>query len=248
MSTTADTEPKTTLGNPSLSRFPFEQLGPNKQKKRQKNYLSLVFKFWRHDSILSQYLGKHLGHGRLKHQPLLVNDWVKMKVQIPKVYFHMVSTDHLARLFTWLLLAGFIVLPVTFTSLHDSNALKSIGKAGKVVSNVVENIPILVIAWICFGFGIVGVAWLWWVNSDNFIWLTDQIFLPALLNAATGLMTTVINVYGSKGGHWSITALVTAYVSAFVLVVTLVLYKLYVGRIKPDWKEHVNMNPAYVHS
>ena len=83
----------------------------------------------------------------------------------------------LASLFTWLLLAGFIVLPGTFASIRNSQALNRIGKAGKIVVQAVQNLPLLWVAGIlCLG-GACGISWLWWENYDNYIWLVDRIFL-----------------------------------------------------------------------
>jgi hypothetical protein len=76
-------------------------------------------------------------------QPLVMNDWVKMKIEVPKIYLGILYTNMLASLFTWLLLAGFIVLPVIFNSLRNSHAIDSIGKAGKAVFGTVQNVPFL---------------------------------------------------------------------------------------------------------
>jgi hypothetical protein len=43
----------------------------------------------------------------------------------------------LVSLFTWFLLAGFIVLPVTFALLCSTRAVNSIKKAGKAVFGAV---------------------------------------------------------------------------------------------------------------
>jgi hypothetical protein len=47
------------------------------------------------------------------------------------------------------------------------------------------------------------------------------------LNSLVGLALTLINVYTTQGGHWSITAVVTATVTAFITLVTVTLYVLY---------------------
>lgn len=86
------------------------------------------------------------------------------------------TADMLASLLTWLLLAGFIVLPVTFASLRDSGALNSMGYPGKVAYGAVQNVHIL---WMAGAFcicGALGLSWLWWENRKNSIWLTDRIF------------------------------------------------------------------------
>ena len=100
-----------------------------------------------------------------------------MKTEVPRIYLGMLYTNFLATLFTWLLLAGFIVLPVTFASLRTSQALNRIGKAGRAVFIKVQNVPFLWVASTCFICGAVGLAWLWSENRSNYIWLSDRVFL-----------------------------------------------------------------------
>ena len=69
---------------------------------------------------------------------------------------------------------------------------------------------------------------------------------PALLNSLVGLVTTLINVYTTQGGHWSVTAVVTASVTAFITLVTVTLYVLYALWTEPAWKEHCAMNRHHV--
>jgi hypothetical protein len=115
--------------------------------------------------------------GNSEPRPVLMNDWIKMKIEVPKIYMGILYANLLAGLFTWLLLAGFMVLPVTFASLRSSRALNGIGKAGKAVFGAVQNIPLLGLAGACFGCGVIGISWIWWENRKNYIWLTDRVFL-----------------------------------------------------------------------
>jgi hypothetical protein len=86
-------------------------------------------------------------------------------------------TTLLASGFTWLLLAGFIVLPGTFASIRNSKALNDIGKTGRFVVHTVQHVQLLGLAsFLCF-IGASGIAWLWWKNNRNYIWLADRIFL-----------------------------------------------------------------------
>jgi hypothetical protein len=64
---------------------------------------------------------------------------------------------------------------------------------------------------------------------------------PAFLNASIGLLTTLINVYATQEGHWSVIAVVTAAISTFITLVSVVLYWLYVIWTKPAWEEHRDM-------
>ena len=86
----------------------------------------------------------------------------------------------LAGLFTWVLLAGYVVFPGTFTSLRNSKTVKNAGSnsnAEKTVVNTVQNVPLLWLAAICCIIGALGMCWLWWRWQENFIWLINRIFL-----------------------------------------------------------------------
>lgn len=119
----------------------------------------------------------HLESIPAEHETILMNDWIRMKIEVPRIYWGILYTNMLAHLFTWLLLAGFMVLPVTFSSLRTSRALNGLGNAGKIVISAVQNIPFLAIAASCFVCGLAGLLWIWWENRRNYIWLTDRVFL-----------------------------------------------------------------------
>jgi hypothetical protein len=78
--------------------------------------------------------------------------WIQMKVKQPKTLY----VNILAVLFTWL--KGFVVLPVTITSVYNFNAFNKLGRAVKLVMRTIENPPLLWIA----GLGAIGLSWLWW--------------------------------------------------------------------------------------
>lgn len=85
----------------------------------------------------------------------------------------------LASFFTWILLAGYIVFPGTFTSIQDSttNPLIENNTTAEKVLKHVKNAPLLWIAGFCCGIGVCGMAWLWWRWRNNFVWLINRIFL-----------------------------------------------------------------------
>lgn len=85
----------------------------------------------------------------------------------------------LASFFTWLLLAGFLVFPGTFTSLSTSISSDplSANPSVKEIINSVKNIPLLAIAGACCGIGASGMCWLWWKWQGNYVWLLNRIFL-----------------------------------------------------------------------
>lgn len=118
----------------------------------------------------------------------------------------------LASFFTWILLAGFVLFPGTFTSLRNAQVTSS-SAVGKEVLEAVSHVPLFVIAFICCGIGAAGMCWLWWRWMYNYIWLTNRIFLPGFLNSLAGVITTLANVFGVQHGEFSTTSKVTIIVT-----------------------------------
>jgi hypothetical protein len=92
--------------------------------------------------------------------------------RMPRLY------NILASFFTWILLAGFIVFPGTFTKLrsHVSSTTET-GTAGQIAQAAVNNIPLIYIAAFCCVVGALGMCWLWWIWSRNYEWLLNHIFM-----------------------------------------------------------------------
>lgn len=91
-----------------------------------------------------------------------------------------VSTMHniLAGLSSWLLLAGFVSLPTTFTSVINSRTVQTgAGKAGKAVVRVAQNVPLLTVAGVCCAIGGLVMSCFWWIYQNNYMWLINRIFL-----------------------------------------------------------------------
>jgi predicted histidine transporter YuiF (NhaC family) len=99
----------------------------------------------------------------------------------------LLSLDRIPRLhniyaafFTWVLLAGYIVFPATFTSIQQNQNLTDKAQDNAVESKIlatVRNAPLLYIAAICCGVGVSGMIWLWWVHVGNYVWVINRIFL-----------------------------------------------------------------------
>ena len=66
----------------------------------------------------------------------------------------------LAAFFTWILLAGFIVLPGTFTSLQRARS-RADDDIEREILDKVANLPLLWVAGVCVVLGAVGMIWLW---------------------------------------------------------------------------------------
>lgn len=114
-----------------------------------------------------------------------------------------VSNFHniLASLFVWTLLAGYIVFPATFNSLQKpSYDDKADTKLKAQALATARNLPLLYVAAVACGIGIVGCMWLWWKHRGNYVWVINRIFLPILLNSVAGLVSTLVNVYSAQDG------------------------------------------------
>ena len=95
----------------------------------------------------------------------------KESYKIPKRY------NIFASFYNWILLAGFIVFPGTFTKLGSVTMSTEAGKAGQVVQAAVKNIPLIAIAVCCCIGGAFGMYWLWRKWRTNYEWLLNHIFM-----------------------------------------------------------------------
>lgn len=85
----------------------------------------------------------------------------------------------LAAIFTWILLAGFLVIPGTFTSFKNSAAFKD-GDSNAVEGAILHSIANIGLVWVSGAFcviGAVGCCWLWFLWRQNYVWLINKIFL-----------------------------------------------------------------------
>lgn len=140
---------------------------------------------------------------------------------IPRVHNILIS------FFTWLLLAGFIIFPGTFTSLSTTLSSDTSSSFTSSILHSVKNIQLLITGGVCSGVGALGMIYLWYRWRTNYVWLLNRIFLPGFLNSLVGLIGTLINVYSQQDGDWSVTARVTAIVTGSIMVVCGVLFGLY---------------------
>lgn len=129
----------------------------------------------------------------------------------------------LSSFFGWLLLAGFVVFPGTFTSIEKLSTdpdLAAESPTASAILNRFQNLPLLIIAAVACGLGALGLLWLAFRWRRNYIWLLNRIFLPSMTNALAGLISTLVTVYTQNSGQWSLMAKVTAAVEAGDLVVS----------------------------
>lgn len=150
----------------------------------------------------------------------------------------------LAAFFGWLLLAGFVVFPGTFTSVQAELASSSSSStappdvARALLLDRIDNPPLLVVAAVACGAGALGLLGLAVRWRRNYVWLLGRVFLPAATNALAGLISTLVAVYAQKGGDWSIMARVTGAVEAGDLVVCGVLCVLTTVMLRWVKREH----------
>ena len=82
----------------------------------------------------------------------------------------------------WALLAGYLVIPGTFTSLQTSNQVETTlqtNKAGRTVLHMIQNPPLLAIACLLFVSGIAALMWLMHFPKlrGNYPWLINKVFV-----------------------------------------------------------------------
>lgn len=73
---------------------------------------------------------------------------------------------------SWTMLAGFFTFPGTFTSLERSQAL-----VNSPIVHTVANVPLLVVASLCYAMGVAGFCFLWSKFRTNYVWLLAHLFL-----------------------------------------------------------------------
>ncbi|KAM7212659.1 hypothetical protein V8F06_011947 [Rhypophila decipiens] len=152
----------------------------------------------------------------------------------------------LCSCFTWLLLAGFVVIPGSFTSLRKLEA-KTNGEiipgspaANAILSSVAET-SVTVIGFICMGIGTTGAIWLGWRWRKNYVWLLNKLYMPLMLNGLAGVISTLTNVYSQQKGEWRTQAIVAVTVEGSVLSCAVILFGLYnfwlLDRVKDEHEE-----------
>ena len=146
--------------------------------------------------------------------------------RIPRIH------NILSSAFTWILLAGFLVVPGTFTSFKNSATFKNADadNSNEIAHAIVHSIANIGLLWVSGAFcviGALGCIFLWLRWRKNYVWVLNRIFLPAALNAAAGLLTTVVNVYTAQKGVWSSSAKVAGSVTGGCLFVSGSLFVLY---------------------
>jgi hypothetical protein len=161
-------------------------------------------------------------------------------------------------IFSWLLLAGFVVFPGTFTSIQNTlsttDAEGYAGDAQRWIVTHIRNLPLLIVAGICCVIGALGMVAFWIRWHANYVWIRHRIFLvsyhfhrnyhltsisqPTAVNGLTGVVSTVVNVYTAQDKQWSITARVSGLVELGCLVVCGLFFFFYSRMLAGVKKRH----------
>ncbi|KAJ7759352.1 hypothetical protein DFH07DRAFT_867917 [Mycena maculata] len=154
----------------------------------------------------------------------------------------------LASFFTWILLAGFVLFPGTFTNLQTNNQLGGLGVAAV---NVIKHVSLFVIAWVCTAIGAAGMGYLWYRWQANYIWLVNKIFMPGFLNSLAGILSTLSSVLGSQGATLSIgsksTIIVTSSICGICGGLTAFYMLVLIRRLKKQHDAEVGKQRAGKH-
>jgi hypothetical protein len=96
--------------------------------------------------------------------------------QIPRLH------NILASAFTWIMLAGFLIVPGTFTTFKNSEAYKNANESNEneIAHAIVSSIDNIGLLWVSGAFcliGVLGCLFLWFRWRSNYVWLLNRIFL-----------------------------------------------------------------------
>ncbi|KAL2264760.1 hypothetical protein VTJ83DRAFT_7270 [Remersonia thermophila] len=159
-----------------------------------------------------------------------------------------------ATLFAWLLLAGFVIVPGSFTSPDRAPSSSPPTQqqpppqppqrrqpavelppldddddddSGRRVPLSPANTACVVLGFLLVLVGSFGAAWLALRWRRHHIWLLNKLYAPLVLHALAGGLATVAAVYAQHGGRWCPQAVVTGVVESVVFAVSFVLLVLY---------------------
>jgi len=139
----------------------------------------------------------------------------------------------LARLFTWILLLGFVILPSTFTKEADNqqNPSTSSDTGGSNLThsalNHIANLGLFAIGYVCCLINGFAICCLWYLRKDETEWLFTNLFSAGLINAFSGLITTLVNVYAVQNGTIGSSTKSTLILVSFCTFVYAVLTAVY---------------------
>ncbi|KAK3327754.1 hypothetical protein B0T19DRAFT_422696 [Cercophora scortea] len=129
----------------------------------------------------------------------------------------------LASFFAWILLAGFVIIPGSFSTNTPLTAVTALSG-------------------LCITIGVLGIAYLAVRWRANYVWLLNKVYMPVLLNGLAGVVATMTSVYTAQRGQWNIQAVVAVVVEGVVVVVCAGLFGVYdfwlLRRVKGEHCHH----------
>ncbi|KAL2128123.1 hypothetical protein VTI74DRAFT_9633 [Chaetomium olivicolor] len=168
--------------------------------------------------------------------------------RIPRLHNILVSV------FVWILLAGFVVIPGSFTSRpmrkQEGGASSAtnpvVGGGGSMAEKLAlapANTAAMVVGFVCIVAGTFGAAWLALRWRRNYVWLLNKLYLPLILDALAGVLAAVVTVYTQQAGVWSTQAVAVAVVEGAVLGVSVMFFFVYnywlLQRVRSEHEEVV---------
>lgn len=98
--------------------------------------------------------------------------------RIPRIY------NFLAGLFTWILLASFLIIPGTYTSFKNSDMFKNIqddeDRSNAIAKAIIHSAANVGLLWLSGAFCIIGglgCLFLWARWRNNYVWIVNKVFL-----------------------------------------------------------------------
>jgi hypothetical protein len=117
----------------------------------------------------------------LEKAPAKETEYMGMLLHQSQVIERLPYWNIFAAACTWVLLAGFIVLPGTYTNFQESNLINEAEKDPTNLGNQIllsfKNIGLLIVASLLCGLGLLGITGLWLKWKANYIWLINKVLL-----------------------------------------------------------------------
>lgn len=139
---------------------------------------------------------------RVPSQPTRYMEMLLHLDEIPRMY------NILSSLGTWIILAGFLVVPGTFTTFKESKAFRDAdsdnddnNQVAHAIAHSIANIGLL---WLSGSFCVVGTVlclWLWWLWRYNYVWLVNKIFMYVSLPGVFPSSSSLVSCFSDRNSQ-----------------------------------------------
>ena len=117
----------------------------------------------------------------LQRAPEQQTEYMGMLLHMSQVIEKRPYWNILAAGSTWIMLAGFIVLPGTYQNFQDSEVIKAAqddpSLLGNRILSSIANIGLLITAVILTSLGALGILGLWFKWRQNYVWMINKLIL-----------------------------------------------------------------------